>query len=354
MTSVLVIGDRFIPASSYVDAFAERLSDIEGDVDVRTVDWQAEKAEQHTLQQLMEVEGANAVPPPPEVLAAIQDADVVCMHFAPIGRAMLEAAPALRLVAVARAGLENVDVPTATGRGVGVVPVQGRNAGAVAELAIGLMLAEARNIARADASVKSGGWRKDFPGSRVEIAGRTIGMIGFGHVGRTLVRRLRGFECRPLVFDPYADAEDLARHGVRRADTLDEVFAEGDFIVVQARHTPETDRFITAKHFALMKPSAYFINVARSRLVDYNALYAALAAERIAGAGLDVFDEEPLTEDSPWRRLDNVTITTHFGGDTEDTNSTSAGLVADAVAGFLRTGKAPGAINATELGWGAP
>ncbi|WP_433476404.1 2-hydroxyacid dehydrogenase [Spirillospora sp. CA-142024] len=349
MTSVLVIGDRFIPASSYADALAERLGDIPG-VEVRTVVWRADKAEQHRLQQVMEVQGAGAVPPPPEVLAAVSDAEIVCLHFAPIGRALLEAAPALRLVAVARAGLENVDVPAATDRGVAVVPVQGRNAGAVAELAIGFMLAEARNIARADASVKSGGWRKDFPGARIEIAGRTIGMVGFGHVGRTLVRRLSGFECHPVVFDPYASDEDLSEHGARRADTLDEVFAEGDFVVVQARHTPETDRFITAKHFALMKPSAYFINVARSRLVDNDALYAALSAGRIAGAGLDVFDEEPLTADSPWRNLDNVTITTHFGGDTEDTNTTSAKLVADAVTEFLRTGKAPGGVNAAELG----
>ncbi|TYB45584.1 NAD(P)-dependent oxidoreductase [Actinomadura chibensis] len=347
MTSVLVIGDRFIPAASYVDALAERAP---GDITVRSVDWQAEKAEQHMLQQVMEVQGANAVPPPAEVLDAVRDAEVVCLHFAPIGRTLLNMAPALRLVAVARAGLENVDVTAATEKGVAVVPVQGRNAGAVAELAIGLMIAEARNVARADASVKSGGWRKDFPGARIEIARRTIGMVGFGHVGRTLAHRLRGFECKPLVFDPYADSADLDAYEAQHAESLDQVFAEGDFVVVLARHTPETDRFIGAKHFALMKPSAYFINVARSRLVDYDALYAALAAGRIAGAGLDVFDEEPLADASRWRDLDNVTITTHFGGDTEDTNATSAGLVADVVAAFVETGKAPGAVNATDLG----
>jgi D-3-phosphoglycerate dehydrogenase len=145
--------------------------------------------------------------------------------------------------------------------------------------------------------------------------------------------------------------EVLAAHRVRRVSTLDDIFLESDFVVVQARHTAETDRFIGAAQFALMKPDAYFINVARSRLVNTDALYRVLAAGRIAGAGLDVFDDEPLPVDSPWRRLDNVTLTTHFGGDTEETNRTSARLVAEAVAGYVETGRVPAAANAEALGW---
>jgi D-3-phosphoglycerate dehydrogenase len=213
------------------------------------------------------------------------------------------------------------------------------------------MLAEARDIARADASVKAGSWRKEFPGSRVEIAGRTVGMVGFGHVGRHFATKLAGFGCRLVSYDPYAPDALLAEAGVERAATLDEVFSESDFVVVQARHTPDTERFIGRAQFALMKPEAYFVNVARSRVVDTDALYEALAEGRIAGAGLDVFDEEPLPADSPWRRLDNVTMTTHFGGDTVDTNRTSAVLVADAVVEFARTGRCGGAVNAAALGW---
>ena len=137
----------------------------------------------------------------------------------------------------------------------------------------------------------------------------------------------------------------------RPAGRVDEVFAEGDFVVVQARHTPETERMIGARHFALMRPHAYFVNVSRSRLVDQAALLTVLEAGGIAGAGIDVFDEEPLPPDSPWRRLDNATLTTHFGGDTEDTNRTSARLVADAVLEFARTGRVARAVNAAELGW---
>jgi D-3-phosphoglycerate dehydrogenase / 2-oxoglutarate reductase len=348
--STLVIGDEFIPAESYRSAFADLAAGDEL-VRLRAVRWGGSKGEQHGTQQVMERRGANAVPVPPELLDAVPGAEALCLHFAPVGEQLLAAAPRLRVVAVARAGLENVDIRAATARRVAVVPAHGRNAGAVAELQLALMLAEARNVARADASIKSGGWRKEFPGARIEVAGRTVGMVGFGHVGRVFTARLAGFGCRMLAYDPYASDEVLAGCGVQRAATLDEVFATGDFVLIQARHTPETERLIGRRELGLMRPEAYFINVARSRLVDTGALLEVLRAGAIAGAGLDVFDEEPLPPESPWRSLDNTTLTTHFGGDTEDTNRTSARLVAQAVVEFARTGRVAGAANAADLGW---
>jgi D-3-phosphoglycerate dehydrogenase len=348
--STLVIGDEFIPAESYRRAFAHRNEQAEL-VRLRSVDWVGAKTDQHAQQQVMERDGANAIPAPPELLAAVPGAEALCLHFAPVGEKLLAAADALRLVAVARTGLENVDIAAATRRGIAVVPVYGRNAGAVAELQLALMLAEARNVARADASVKAGGWRKEFPGPRIEVAGRTVGMVGFGHVGQVFTARLSGFGCRMLAYDPYAPDAALAAAGVTRASTMDELFSAADFVVMQARVTPETQRMVDARQLALMKPDAYFINVARSRLVDQNALLDVLSRGAIAGAGLDVFDDEPLAPDSPWRTLDNVTITTHFGGDTVDTNRTSVRLVAEAVLEMARTGRVAGAVNAAELGW---
>jgi D-3-phosphoglycerate dehydrogenase len=348
----LVIGDEFIPAESYEQAFAA-LPDAAGLVALHSVRLGGAKARQHELQQLMERDGANAVPVPAELLDAVRGAQALCLHFAPVGAKLLAAAPELRLVAVARSGLENVDVAAATSRGIGVVPAHGRNAGAVAELQLALMLAEARNVARADASIKSGGWRKEFPGARVEVAGRTVAMVGFGHVGRVFTRRLAGFGCRMLSYDPYAPDEVLAEYGAARAATLEQIFEEGDFVVMQARVTPETERMVGAAQLRLMQPHAYFINVSRSRLVDEAALLAVLRAGAIAGAGLDVFDDEPLPADSPWRSLDNTTLTTHFGGDTEDTNRTSAALVAQAVLELALTGRVAHAVNAAELGWAA-
>jgi D-3-phosphoglycerate dehydrogenase / 2-oxoglutarate reductase len=346
----LLIGDRFIPAVAYRQALEQAGAAAAG-VQAEPVDWAGEKAEQHSAQQRMEVHGAGAVPTPPELLAVVPGMQAICLHFAPVGAELLAAATELKLVAVARAGLENVDLEAATAKGIAVVPALGRNAGAVAELQLGLMLAEARNIARADASIKAGGWRKDFPGARIELADSTVGMVGFGHVGRVFAGRISGFGSRLIGYDPYAADQVLAEYGVQRADDVDQVFALSDFVVVQARHTPQTDRFVGAAQFKLMRPGAYFINVSRSRVVDTGALLEVLRDGRISGAGLDVFDDEPLPPDSPWRSLDNVTLTTHFGGDTESTNRTSARLVAAAVLEYARTGRVAHAVNATELGW---
>lgn len=347
---VLVVGDHFIPAGYYVDALASACGPRFGPVG--SVDWSGTKAEQHAAQQTMEWHGAGAVAAPGEIVDAVGDAEVLVVHFAPVPHEVLRAAPRLRAVCVARAGLENVDVAAATSRGVAVVPVFGRNVTAVAELAVGLMLAQARHIPLADASVKAGGWRKDFGGPGREIGGSTVGLIGMGHVGRAFAERMRGFGARLLAHDPYVPDDVLERSGVVRAADLDTVFRDSDFVQLFARLTAQTERFVGARHFALMKPTAYFVNTARSRLVDTDALYEALVNRRIAGAGLDVHDQEPLPADSPWRSLDNVTITTHYAGDTTTTILRSARLVAEAVAELAATGRCAAAVNARDLGWG--
>ena len=145
--------------------------------------------------------------------------------------------------------------------------------------------AEARNIARADASIKEGGWRKDFPGARIEIGNSTVGMVGFGHVGRAMASKLQGFNPTILAYDPYAKAEDLKKYNVTKVETIEEVFKNSDFVLCQARLSPETERFINKRLFELMKPSAYFINVSRSRLVNQQDLVDVLKAKD--GRGLD-------------------------------------------------------------------
>ena len=348
---VLAIGDKFISSVVYEESLRNIAATLPDDVeiDLRLIEWDLDKAAQHRLQQVMEWEGANAVDAPQEILEAIVDVDAVVLHFAPIGKAVIEAGKNLRLIAVARAGLENVDVAEATSRGIAVSGVVGRNAAAVAELAIGLMLSECRNISRADQSIKSGEWRKSFPVPMVELGESTIGIIGFGQVAQHLTRKLSGLSESILVHDPYTSEEGIRALGALPA-SFDEVFSASDFVHVMARLTPETERFVAAREFGLMKPSAYFINTARSRLVNYDDLLEAVQSGRIAGAGLDVFDEEPLGADSPWRKLDNVTMTTHYGGDTTGTNKTSTRLVLESVASFAVEGTLASAINAKDLG----
>jgi D-3-phosphoglycerate dehydrogenase len=347
----LVVGDGFITAADYGDALTHLPSESADLLNLRSVALTGSKSEHHAAQAIMEVKGPNQVPPSPEMLAAVPGAVVLGLHFAPVGADIITAAKDLKLISVARAGLENIDLAAATARGIGVVPAMGRNAGAVAELQIGMILAETRNIARADASIKSGGWRKDFPGARVEIAHSTVGMVGFGHVGHVFAQRISGFGPKLLAYDPYTSADDLAGSGVEQVTDLIDLFTRSDFVVVQARLSPDTTRFIGRKQFGAMKPSAYFVNIARSRLVDYDALYDVLTSGSISGAALDVFDDEPLPADSRWRRLDNVTMTSHFGGDTAGTNITSARMVVAAAAEFAATGRVLKAVNAEELGW---
>lgn len=347
---VVAVGDHFIPGQLYRDALLALCGPEFGPVDL--VDWSGDKHAQHALQQRMEWHGPGAAPTPVEVCAAVGEAEVLAVHYAPVSAAVLRAAPRLRAVVVARAGLENVDIAAATACGVQVTGVAGRNAPAVAELAIGLMLAEGRDIARADASIKAGGWRKDFPAPPEELSGAVVGLVGFGHVGRHLASKLAGFAPRLLVHDPYVSPETLLEFGAAAAP-LDQVFAESDFISVQARVTAENERFIDAALLDLMKHTAYFINVGRSRLVNYDDLHRVLADHRIAGAALDVFDDEPLAADSPWRALDNVTLTPHLASDTPRTNWNSAKLVAEEIAEFETIGRLRNPVNAVELGLAA-
>lgn len=344
---VLAVGDHFIAAGLYADA----LRAIDPAADVRLVDWAGDKSAQHHAQQQMEWHGVTAAPVPAEVIDAVGDAEVLALHFAPVPAVLLDAGTSLRAVVVARAGLENVDVDAASRNGVAVCGVAGRNASGVAELALGMMISEGRDVARSDAMIRAGGWRPDAAPPGREVGDSTVGMIGFGNVGHHLAERLRGFGVRLLVADPYLDAERLASYDRAEQTDLDTVFRESDFIVVQARLTKETERFIGAAQFALMKPTAYFVNVARSRLVDYGALYDVLSTGRIAGAGLDVYDDEPLAADSPWRRLPNTTMTPHFAGDTDVTNQRSTRLVADKIRELDTTGRIADAANAAALGW---
>ncbi len=344
---ILAFGDLLLDSKAFRETI-EKTSD--GDANVREVTWSGDTIEeQHHLQQIMEQDGPEAVPVPEEAVEAVGNAEVLALHFAPVPEAVLEAGPNLKAVIVARAGYENVNVDAASERGVAVVNVQGRNAPAVAEQAIGLMLAESRDIARADAGIKAGRWPKEFPGPSYELAGRTVGLIGFGHVARHLARRLLGFRVRLLVYDPYVDGDFIASYGAEPVNDLEKIFREGDFVSLHARLTDETRRFIGREQFDLMKPSAYFINNARSRMVRYGDLYDVLKEGRIAGAALDVHDDEPLSEDSPWLQLENVTFTPHIAGSTIDTWQNSVRMVAEAVRELADSGRCRNTVNAEAL-----
>lgn len=345
---VLCVGDLFISSGEFRTAVEEELGD--GSHMVREVMWAGEKAEdQHHLQQIMEVDGPETVPTPREIVEAVGDAEVIAVHFAPIPEAVLEAGPNLKAVVVARAGFENVNVQKASELGIAVVQLVGRNAPAVAEQAIALMLAETRDIARVDRGIRAGGWPKEFPQEPYDLYGCTVGLIGFGQVARQLAPRISGFDVKLLVYDPYVDAKTIESYGAEKVDDINHIFRESDFVSLHARLTDETRRFIGKEHFEQMKPTAYFINNARSRMVRYDDLLEVLKEGRIAGAGLDVFDDEPLGEGSPWLELENVTLTPHIAGSTTSTWENSVRMTAEAVKEIAETGRATNTVNAERL-----
>jgi phosphoglycerate dehydrogenase-like enzyme len=220
------------------------------------------------------------------------------------------AAPGCKVVARMGVGYDAVDVAAATRHGVAVAMGFGTNHEAVADLALTFMAALSNRLFAYHQEVMEGRWGGHFhPG----LWRSTVGILGLGRIGRALARRCRGFEMRVLAYDPIADPAYAAAERIELVE-LERVFREADFVSVHAPHSPETDKLVNRERLALMKPSAFLINTARGGLVDENALIEALAAGTIAGAGLDVFEVEPLPAGSPLRGLPNVVLTPHCAG----------------------------------------
>ncbi len=322
---ILAVGDHFLDVETLREIVEPGLPD---GVEFQAVQWETEGREDlQEFNALIEQNGPGAVEPPAALLERIGDADILFTQFCPLSRETIDAAGSLRVIGLGRSGTENVDVEAATERGISVLNTVGRNAEAVAEYTIGLLLCEARNIARAHAALKQGKWRKNYPNDETvpELPGRTLGTIGLGQIGRLIVERLSGFEMRFLAHDPYASPESAARLGVKLVD-LRTLMEESDFVTVHARLTEETRGLVGRQMLELMKPTAYLINTARAEIVDEAALVDSLREGRIAGAALDVFASEPLPDDSPLPGLDRVTLSPHQAGVTADAYRTTARL----------------------------
>lgn len=295
------------------------------------------------LADKLEKEGAYAFEPPAELYEAVKDADLLMVHLCPVPRQIMDAAPNLKYILTNRGGLENIDVDAAKELGIPILYNPAHNGNAVAELTICLMVCETRNVARANLHLKQGVWREDFPnvGRVYELRHKTIGLIGFGTIGRLVAEKLQPFHVNILATDPNVspDDEDLAKYHVTLTD-LDTVLKESDIVSLHAR-TVKTERILGKREFDLMKPTATFINTARAYMVDYDYLAEVLKEKRITGAALEVFPKEPIPADSPFISLDNVTLTNHRGGDTVNCYSDSPEYLLRALYELLNSGKRP-------------
>ena len=278
------------------------------------------------------------------LLGAIGNYDAVVVRSATtIDADVIAAAHRLKVIARAGIGLDNVDVPAATARGVLVCNAPQSNIISAAEHTVALLLALARQIPQADRSLRGGAWRRsDFEG--VELHGKILGILGIGRVGALVAQRCSSFGMKLVAYDPYVSSERAARMGVELVPTVGKLCEVADILTVHLPKTPETIGIVGETELRGMKPTARVLNTARGGIVDEQALYRALSEGWIAGAALDVFSREPMT-DSPLFTLDEVVVTPHLGASTTEAQDKAGTMVAEAVVLALRGDFVPSAVN---------
>ncbi|HEY3062975.1 MAG TPA: phosphoglycerate dehydrogenase [Chloroflexota bacterium] len=281
-------------------------------------------------------------PPEDEVVELVQGNDAVIASAAELyTRSVLERADTVKHVARWGVGYETIDVAAASDNGVLVTTTQGSNHFAVADHAFALLLAVARRVVELDRVARTRQWARPLG---LDVAGKTLGIVGLGRIGKGVARRAFGFDMRVVAYEPFPDPEFNAQWKVQLVE-LDEVFRQADFLTVQAPGESQNQALVNAERLALMKPRAVVINTARGVLVDEDALYVALSEGRIGGAGLDVRVHEP-PHDDRFEALDNVVLTPHVAGSTFDAQELSAEMVVRSVLQAARGESPHGLVNA--------
>jgi D-3-phosphoglycerate dehydrogenase / 2-oxoglutarate reductase len=274
---------------------------------------------------------------------------LVCRSQTKVTAEVLERAANLRVVGRAGIGLDNVDVETATRRGVMVVNAPQSNIISAAEHTIALLLAQARNIPQAHAGLRAGRWERErFQG--VEVHGKTLGVVGLGRVGTMVAQRALAFGMRIVAFDPYVSKERARGLGVELMPNLEAVLVQADFLTIHLPRSPETESLIGEREIALMKEGARIVNTSRGGIVDERALVNALRDGRLAGAALDVFSEEPIPPAHPLLVFDNVVLTPHLGASTAEAQDKAGTTIAEMVRLALRGEFVPYAVNVPAAG----
>jgi len=283
--------------------------------------------------------------PEVELLPVVADAvALVVRSETKVTRAVLEAATKLRVVGRAGVGIDNVDVEAATQRGVVVMNTPAGNTITTAELSFAMILSLARKLPQAHATMTAGKWdRKQFQG--VELAGKTLGVLGMGRIGTEVARRALAFGMRVVGYDPFLTEARAKSLGVELATELDAVYRDADFISVHMPVTEQTRGMLNAAAFAKMKPGVRIVNCARGEIIVENDLIAALDSGKVAAAGLDVFIAEPLAADHPFRKHPGITLTPHLGASTEEAQEKCGIEVAEVITGYLLTGEVRNAVN---------
>jgi D-3-phosphoglycerate dehydrogenase len=288
------------------------------------------------------------VDPNGDLAETIGDYEAIVVRSATkLDRALIERADRLKVIGRAGVGVDNVDVEAATRRGIVVANAPESTVVSAAEHTIGLLLALSRNIAQAHAALKDGRWERSAHGG-IELAGKTLGVLGFGRIGQQVARRALGLEMRVVAYDPFVARERFRELGAERAESADEVLAAADFLTLHLPLTPETAGALDAEAFARMRDGVRIVNAARGELVDEQALLDALRSGQVAAAALDVFSAEPYS--GPLLELDNVVVTPHLAASTEEAQDRAGVIVAEQVAAALEGALVTNAVNIPSIG----
>jgi D-3-phosphoglycerate dehydrogenase / 2-oxoglutarate reductase len=275
----------------------------------------------------------------------LQAADAIICRSQPQLTAEVLAVPGkLRAIARAGVGVDNIDVPAATRQGIVVMNTPSGNTVSAAEHTIALMMALARQIPAADAKMKSGGWdRNKFVGT--QLTGKTLGVVGLGRIGQEVAKRATGLGMNILGFDPFVTSAKAAELGIQATNNLDELLPKIDVLTMHIPLTPETKNLIGARELGMMKKTSRILNVARGGIIDEAALATALTNGTIAGAAIDVFEQEPTPAENPLRQAPNCILTPHLGASTVEAQENVAIEAAQLIADFLLRGVVANAVN---------
>ena len=323
---IVCVGDAFITPDMMREGVAPFLK---AEDSLEVLFWgQEDREAMRETARLLETGHRDSLPIPALLPEAVKDADLLIVHLCPVTGSLLDNAPRLKAVLSCRGGVENLDVEAATERGIIISNNPAHNANAVAEYTLGLILCETRNICRSHFALKNGQWRKVYPNTAStirELKDLTVGVVGFGSVGRLVAEKLHALGCRILVSDPFCKEAPYS------IVPLDELLQESDVVTLHAR---AKGVIIGERELEMLKPTAVLINTARAHLVDTLALKRSLDRGRPLSVALDVFDTEP---DIPGflREYDNVTITSHRAGDTINSYKDAPTFAMDNYLGFL-------------------
>ena len=301
------------------------------------------KAEEYAASLGIEYRWAPQLPFSEEnVIRELQNADAGIIDIEPYGESVFsQVKDSTKLMVRFGVGFDKVDLKAASRNGIAIARTTGANTTAVAEMALTLMLTCRRRMNLYQARTRAGEWVKDIGN---ELIGSTVGIIGYGNIGRRLAKLLKGFDCRILAYDPFPNEEAAKADGVELV-ALEEILTQSDAISIHVPYTKETHHMINRETLTLMKPTAVIVNTARGNIIDEDALYQALKSGQIAGAGVDVFAAEPLSVESPLLTLENAVLTPHVSSQTMESLWNIYKMAIDISADFFAGKDSPHILN---------